>query len=1040
MMDEQGQQPSSVPFYLILAMVGTASGLYLIPKALESARPPPIKPAAYEIKVGEVDARLWEDPLAAVYEDGDKSQAFEDTGGGKTALRNDLEKLEEEGSLLVLPVEIADGFGAEAHEARLRTRYAVLAALDVAGYSADRWKTLRYLLIEKGDHDKDECDAQKEGQDKKECDTEKETELVIPFETFQRNSLNPPPLRSSDKSDEKAEAKAVLVLWVEAGSDPENPYERLKGFLEQILPNASAQDTTGGQHPPIRFLGPVTSDGLKKMLDHEPTEWLKKDFEAYSSWATADPLLLDPEGKMARKSTIPKESWIELTIPSDRQLVKGILEELDRRGIEVNPCDKESKTRVALVSEWDTFYGRALPLTFAAYARARCEIKGKHKSQEPELTKKQLEDHLKEAYEQLQSEGEDWPAEILRASYLQGLDGQTTRRRPEDSDARTSPRSNGDSVKEMARPDGQSQLDYVRRLADDLHRSGEPHEIKAIGVLGSDVYDKLLLLQALRDLFPHAVFFTTDLDARLLHPTETEWARNLVIASSFGLRLTDTRQLEAEKSAVNRYDYARLAQLPPFRDAYQTSIFFATLKALDALPPKLNAAEPHNDREETDEEYLKRFADLKLYEVGRTRPIRLNSPSDDRELWPTYLRLTLLFAFAFALGALIRRLRWEGRVQDPFHTGIASYLPVTFALILVVVTVALATSSPVEPFELTEGVSIWPTEILRLLATFVAIYYLVRNSIKIRRNNEAIEEEFCLPKQPASEPRLPTPTPPRPFVRWVLSHALPTGGDPIDIARLWSDYLLRGKQGYRWVRTLALSLLYLGLGFSLMELWGRPTVPYRGAFAHHADSLILFLNVSSFILLMFYVVDAVLLTERLVQRLRSGPTKWPVETIEKWSCDDRKCSKFLAEWLDIRLIAMRTEEVGSLVTGPFIVLFLMIISRLTYFDRWDWPLSLVAIISLNSLYAIVAAAVLRRSAERTRNEALNTLREERIRCLAKGEDRPVRLLDRLLDEIKSLSRGAFAPITQQPIVRAFLVPFGGIGIAVFLEFLATTQW
>ena len=122
-----------------------------------------------------------------------------------------------------------------------------------------------------------------------------------------------------------------------------------------------------------------------------------------------------------------------------------------------------------------------------------------------------------------------------------------------------------------------------------------------------------------------------------------------------------------------------------------------------------------------------------------------------------------------------------------------------------------------------------------------------------------------------------------------------------------------------------------------------------------------------------------------------------------------------------------------MVTGPFVVLFLMIISRLTYFDRWDWPLSLVAIIGLNSLYAIVAAAILRRSAERTRSESLTTLREERIRCLAKGEDRAVRLLDRLIDEIKSLSQGVFAPISQQPVVRAFLVPFGGIGVAVFLD-------
>ena len=67
------------------------------------------------------------------------------------------------------------------------------------------------------------------------------------------------------------------------------------------------------------------------------------------------------------------------------------------------------------------------------------------------------------------------------------------------------------------RPEGRGQLDYVLRLAAALKeeeaKNGE--EFRAIGVLGSDVYDKLLILQALRPTFPRAIFFTTDLNARL---------------------------------------------------------------------------------------------------------------------------------------------------------------------------------------------------------------------------------------------------------------------------------------------------------------------------------------------------------------------------------------------------------------------------------------------------------------------------------------------------------------------------------------------
>ena len=107
-MDEQGQRPSSIPIYLILALVGTASGLYLIPKALESARPPPVKPDAYKVEVGEVDARLSEDPLAAVYEDSKKSQAAEAPRTDKAAVQEELQDVLEQGLRWVMPVEIPE--------------------------------------------------------------------------------------------------------------------------------------------------------------------------------------------------------------------------------------------------------------------------------------------------------------------------------------------------------------------------------------------------------------------------------------------------------------------------------------------------------------------------------------------------------------------------------------------------------------------------------------------------------------------------------------------------------------------------------------------------------------------------------------------------------------------------------------------------------------------------------------------------------------------------------------------------------------------
>ena len=88
--------------------------------------------------------------------------------------------------------------------------------------------------------------------------------------------------------------------------------------------------------------------------------------------------------------------------------------------------------------------------------------------------------------------------------------------------------------------------------------------IKAIGIVGSDVYDTLLILQALRHRFPNVLFFTTGLDARFWHPRELSWSRNLIVTSSYGLSLHP----ELQKS------------VPLFRDSLQTAQYTAVLAAL----------------------------------------------------------------------------------------------------------------------------------------------------------------------------------------------------------------------------------------------------------------------------------------------------------------------------------------------------------------------------------------------------------------------------------------------------------------------------
>src|SRR5262245_37612130 len=179
--------------------------------------------------------------------------------------------------------------------------------------------------------------------------------------------------------------------------------------------------------------------------------------------------------------------------------------------------------------------------------------------------------------------------------YLRGLDGQmpdaggsgsgANGKDPAikpDKDSKNSAKSTPDlSTKDRA--EGQSQFDYLQRLGDriqqrdaELRRKGE-QGIEAVGVLGSDLYDKLLVLQSLRPLLPDAWFFTTDLDALLLNPGAQTRTRNLLVASSFGLQLRPDIQ----------------NGIPPFRSSYQTAEFLATRIAIrDDGPPENSRPAP----------------------------------------------------------------------------------------------------------------------------------------------------------------------------------------------------------------------------------------------------------------------------------------------------------------------------------------------------------------------------------------------------------------------------------------------------------------
>src|SRR5262249_37632291 len=144
----------------------------------------------------------------------------------------------------------------------------------------------------------------------------------------------------------------------------------------------------------------------------------------------------------------------------------------------------------------------------------------------------------------------------------------------------------------------------------------------------------------------------------------------------------------------------------------------------------------------------------------------------------------------------------------------------------------------------------------------------------------------------------------------------------------------------------------------------------------------------------------------------------------------------LSEYLDIDFIAQATDVVGRQIYYPFIVISLLIISRSAIFDHWTWPVALLIIVGLNAGYAAFSVIYLRRTAEGARQLALKRLHDMLMSYTAIGEaeGKEAKTIREVTTLIQNEDRGAFAAISQQPLVAALLLPSGSAGIWALLQF------
>ncbi|MBO9647152.1 MAG: hypothetical protein J7605_01475 [Variovorax sp.] len=1053
-----------------------AGALFVREVPLEATRPPSGEPrVAQHFSLQDIDARLWQDPFGAVARgraEERKAKPERDPttidasqrAPGRLADEIRRRVVDQKQPVEILAVMLGGGPYADSVESRRRVRYAVLAGLGMSNLTPVDNEHLGYYLPVKDPQGKVSVLPES-----------------VPYEWFEPAAANVG-LNTETRP-------AVLVMWLQAEAFSDQPLTRMRDLANPFV----------GTGAGWRVLGPWDSDGLKEMIAEVLSKDTSKLFEGmnirfYSQFATVpDGSLLSRvvEKRKARDDSpltlsdffADKGVSLVRTIGDDGLLTDGLIGELELRGLHPaklqsggngqtsefasyrDACRPEASgrpnapTHIAIVAEWDSLYGRSLKREFKAATNEKGFC---------------VED---------------------RFTYVRGLDGllpnagvtASTDGKQAASDKEAPRRKDGTFIE---RAEGQSQFDYLRRLAVQLHErdqslrraGGKNSGLRAIGVLGNDVHDKLVVLQALQPEFPDAIFFTTDLDARMLHPREQAWARNLVVASNFGLRLAP----DVQKGA------------PPFRDSYQTSAFFATQLAMEDMRRALRKAS-YSGAEGSDQltqaDISRWFTAPRIFEIGRTAAFDLSGrPTFDSECAgriahcdsihpsvpvpypelraPTVFALMSLVALGLWAPALMLprgrqtllqflSARTDRKGRSLRYGG----LLLAFVLVQVVLPAAVTVGwQPFvqwvvrdgKPFVALEGISMWPTEGIRLVTLVLCVHLVFRGWMLLSQNLDSVGRELGILQTReeliAEQGRIDEGL--RPWEKFVRMFSMsfhppsapkiePGHGLPADSIALWRRHIVQNRLSARLTRTTVCVLLALGLScFVVMALGEDSFVPYRGKLSLRVHESLCLLTAVATYFLVFFVVDATVLCVRYVHGLREQTAMWPSSTLEAFEKQlGVRANLCLDDWIDLRYVALRTRCVTRLVYYPFIVMSLLLVSRSWIFDHWSMPVSTIVLTGISAAIMIACVVALQLAAEKSREVALARIRDLQMRMNRRSPAPEVpaisvKQLELLYARIDCLHEGAFAPFWQQPLPKAVLLPMATLAGTTLFDYTA----
>jgi hypothetical protein len=939
--------------------------------------------------------RLWDDPFRVL-------RGLDDPKARKEALENiapeqSLARLmvgaspapdQHEGRGIVeLPKEtlilmvLLDGRStAEAEELRLRSRYAVVSALLIAGYrTVSDWGI--WPLLAKTD-------------DQRNPDAFPLHENMV-WESFQMQQIRSP--FSLGAAGTLPAYPEVYICWIRGD----------KVLSEQLWNQAVRKNVAwemgvkSPQHFVIFDLG--GSDRLHGFLRAAPPEPVHFLHATLSNW------LLDAALSGKRSSLAVRMAQ------DDFHLIDALWRELRQRLPALEQRADHTPGQIVLFTESDTTYSQGIAVDVQTKA-----------AQDPQL---------------------DRGLKLRIFTYLRGLDGRQDSRSARATLEAASTRGPIEALLNKRvlteESSGTSQFDYLRRQAMLLKLDHLKEPVVAVGVLGSDVYDKLIVLQALRPELPQAVFFTTDLDALYLHADNVEVTRNLLVASANDL----LPEIGGGEDGWN---------VPPMRDSYQTILFEAT--------QRLVLGRPLEDVWWTRQE-------AKLFEIGAGTAVLLEQFPPDAQT-ASMARLAdpfwnlLILALAVVNGIVVL---WavSSRQNAPSDEHKPAPLPgwarrllaveCTFAVLAILFLASLFfakrwTDLMMEPLSWTLGISIWPTILIRCLAFLVALMLMVKASqtvdVKYRFARRRLKNLLGSGARFRSTLSLELSSAALRLLEVTLASL---GIKRVGWQQSWSDFwsplqglapqnreprtleqLLETIHGrsHRVLRITALAIIYLACSIVLFKVFPTFT-PGRGFAVLLVEKVVLAFGVGLYVVHLLYCLDLHLGAQMLLRALREY-------LAENKNIDEYKVLQTAGEY---------TVAVGRTLLYPLTVLIILMLSRIRLFDAWSMTPALWIVLGVGACVLTGASLVIVAEARSMRREALERAHERKLALEADlipgGRPRTAALpenvqaqiagLESRVKDLRELEVGAFSHWYQQPIFAAFVSLIGVLGTVGFAE-------